>query len=94
MPVYLTPPPRSPLARALAAVVGAILLVGAFMLGMVAFVIMLGLGLVAGAWVAFRTWQLRRAMEKGEIPAPRTGTPGDALEGEFTVVSREEDRSN
>lgn len=91
MPVYLTPPPRSPLARALAAIVGAVLLVAAFMIGMVAFVVLLGVGLVTGAWLWFRTRHLRREIEaaasRREDPSR---DPGDAIEGEYSVVSRDD----
>lgn len=92
MPVYLTPPPRSPLARALAAIVGAVLLVASFMIGMVAFVVLLGAGLVTGAWLWFRTRHLRREMEDAaRRRADPSRDPGDAIEGEFSVVSRDGD---
>ncbi len=91
MPVYLSRPPQSPLARALAAVVGAVLLVGAFMVGIVAFLVMLGVGLVGGAWFWFRTRHLRRAMREGQAAGRESPAPKDAIEGEYTVVSRDDE---
>lgn len=96
MPVYLTPPPRSPLARALAAVVGALVLVGAFMVGMVAFVILLGVGLVGGAWVWFRTRHLRRAINEAAQAQATNGSvgsgeaDGDTIDAEYVVIERRE----
>ncbi len=91
MPVYLTPPPQTPLARALAAIVSALLLVGAFMIGMVAFLVMLGVGLLAGAWLWFRTWRLRRSLDAAAPMASSRRAESGAIEGEYTVVTREED---
>lgn len=89
MPVYLSPQPRSPLARAVTAIVGALLLVGAFMVGMVAFVVLLGVGLVGGAWAWFRTRHLRRAIaEAAEAQAAGTNQAGtgEVIEAEYSVV--------
>ena len=49
MPLYITPPPTNPLVRILMAVVGLLVLVGSFMLGLVAIAVVAGLGLLAGA---------------------------------------------
>jgi hypothetical protein len=93
MPVYLTPPPGNPLTRALAAVVTVLFLVGAFMVGIVAFLVVLGVSLIAGLWLWFRNW---RSLRQGATPRP-DGTPrdtrpgaGEAIEGEYTVVSRDD----
>lgn len=99
MRVYLTPPPGNPLTRAIAAVLAVVLLIGAFMVGMVAFLAVLGISLVVGLWLWIKNWlALRKAGRSGE--AERTGhtrqqgSPGragrDAIEGEFTVISRDE----
>ena len=92
MPVYLSPPPQSPLARAAAAVVGALLLVGTFMIGIVAFVVLLGIGLIGGAWFWFRTRHLRRALnEAAEAQATtQAESPADVIEAEYSVVTRRE----
>lgn len=88
MPVYLTPPPSNPLVRLLAGLVAVLTLVGAFMIGIVALAVGAGLMLVLGVATAARIWWLRRRLARqGGAGAP----PGDALEGEFTVVSRRRD---
>lgn len=98
MAVYLIRPPRSPLMRVLATLLGTLMLAGAFMLGLVFFAVLLGLGVVLGivAWV--RVWWLGRKAggqysnrteqpPQGEHPADsRTGS---TIEAEYTVVSRE-----
>ncbi len=94
--MYLNPPPQSPLARIAAAIVGAALMVGAFMIGMVAFVILLGVGAVMAAWFWFRTRDVRRAFrEAAEQAGARAPTDGSApIEAEYTVVTRQDQDSN
>ncbi len=95
MPVYLSPQPRGPVARAIATLIGALVLVGAFMLGMVAFLVMLGAGLLGGVWLWFRNWRMRRAgaSTAGTSPHARPGASGgEVIEGEYSVVSQDEDR--
>lgn len=94
MPVYLTPPPGNPLTRAIAAVVAVLFLVGAFMVGMVAFLVVLGISLVAGLWFWIKNWRaLRQAGgATGTTPGRDSSSPDkDAIDGEFTVVSRDDD---
>jgi len=91
MPVYLIQPPKSPLARALGAIIGALFLIGAFMLGFVAFLVAIGFTVVAGIVVWFRSWQLRRSLGKNAPPAPDKGGDKGAIEGEFHVVNEERD---
>ncbi len=68
-------------------------MVGAFMIGMVAFVILLGVGAVMAAWFWFRTRDVRRALREA-ADAPGAGPPSagsaDAIEAEYTVVTRED----
>lgn len=95
MPVYLTPPPGNPLTRALAAVVAALFLVGAFMVGMVAFLAVLGISLVAGLWFWIRNWRILRQAGAGSSAAPggaASSRKKDAIDGEFTVISRDEEK--
>jgi hypothetical protein len=98
MAVYLIRPPRSPLMRALAAVLGTLMLVGAFMLGLVFFAVLLGIGLVMfiTAWV--RAWWLGRkaggraqSASGGQHEQGRQGrnSSGSTIEAEYTVISRE-----
>jgi hypothetical protein len=81
-------------------VLGAALLVGAFMVGVVAFVILLGVGAVMAAWFWFRTRDVRRAFREAaeqaapEAPADGDQPPGgDPIEAEYTVV-RDRDRGS
>ncbi len=90
MPVYLSPPPRSPLARAAAAVIGAVAMVGAFMVGAAAFLVMLGIALVGGIWFWFRTRDVRRALREAASAEGNARPPGDTIEAEYTVVTRRE----
>lgn len=89
MPVYLTPPPGNPLTRALAAVVGLVMLIGAFMVGMVAFLIAIGVSVLAGTWLWIRTWRLRRQIKEELRAQPAAKREDDAIEGEYRVVSRD-----
>lgn len=78
----LNPPPMSPLSRILAAIVGLLVLVGAFFFGLIILAVVIGLG--ALAWIVFRIrlWWLKRNM-----PA----TPGEeVIEAEYTIISRED----
>ena len=70
-------------------------MVGAFMIGMVAFVILLGVGAVMAAWFWFRTRDVRRAFREAAAQAEAPGpTAGSApIEAEYTVVTREERES-
>ncbi len=88
MPVYLSRPPSNPLTRLLAALIGVLVLVGAFMLGIVALAIVAGLG--TALWVAAR---LRIGWIKRQLPARGQDTPSEKkkaeiIEAEYTVVSR------
>lgn len=92
MPVYLSPPPRSPLARLAAAVVGVLLLIGAFMVGMVAFLVFLGVASLGALWLTWQRWKLGRESGSDSTATKRpTRRDGDAIEGEYTVVSREDE---
>jgi hypothetical protein len=88
--MYLTPPPQSPLARIATAIVGAAIMVGAFMIGMVAFVILLGVGAVMALWFWFRTRDVRRAFREAAEQTAAEGpaaTPSEPIEAEYTVVT-------
>ncbi len=99
MPVYLSSPSSNPFARLVGAVLAVIVTVGAFMLGLVALAVVLGIALVLSLVVWVRVWWLRRrfreaAEEAGWSEAPGRGEPGrhgDTIEAEYTVVSRDRD---
>lgn len=103
MPHPLAPPPMNPLSRLLAAIVGALALVGAFFFGVFIFIGALALGLVA--WLALRlriAWLRRKYGEVGPVPPgaygvqgpdprSRTGDGNDVIEAEYEVVSRKDE---
>ena len=99
MPFYISPPPRNPLAVILGALVGAVVLVVAFMLGFVVLLVIAGLGLLLWLGVLIRIkWAQHQLRKRGidpssTMPPARGARPGkgDSLEVEYTVISRERD---
>ena len=97
MPFYISPPPRNPLSSILAGVVGALLLVGTFMLGFVVLLVVAGLGLLLWLGVLLRIkcaqYQMRRqGIDPSVMPGPSQGkghANDDSLEAEYTVISKE-----
>jgi len=91
MPYYISPPPQNPLTRIIAAVIAVVTLVGALMLGMVALLVVAGLGLVAGLALWLRvSWIKHRLRKSGVDPGASFGTQeksGDVIDAEYTVVS-------
>lgn len=106
MEYQLGPPPMNPLSRLLAAVVGAIALVGAFFFGFFVLVAAIVIGLVAGLVIWLRIWWIRRKLSgSGAVPPPGfedagpqggggTARGGDVIEAEYEVVSRQEGRDD
>jgi len=92
MPVYLTPPPRNPLLQALAAIVAALALVGAFMLGLVALAVVAGLAILVGAAAWIQAWRVRRRLRTVMEQEPASREEG-FIEAEYTVISRREERN-
>ncbi len=103
MPVYITPPPRSPLAQVLTAIIAAVVMAAGFMLGIVALVVFAGVALIAwlGFWLRAK-WLSRGATERqargpGDDPRdrvrprPRQAQSGQTIDAEYTVVSRRQD---
>lgn len=74
-------------ARAIGAIVGAIVMVGLFFLGLTVFAAVAGIALLVFAIVAVRIWWLRRKYRKaagtGSGPQRRPGPGGVTLEGEY-----------
>lgn len=93
----------NPLSRLLAAVIGALALVGAFFFGFFILVGAFALGLAAWLAIRLRIWWLRRKFgASGPVPpggfggpAPGAGDPSpnrdDVIEAEYEVVSRKEE---
>lgn len=103
MQYQLGPPPMNPLARLLAAIVGAVALVGAFFFGFFILIAVVTLGLVAWLVIWLRVWWIKRKLASaggtpppgfGEVPPGRADgdkQSGDVLDAEYEVVSRSEE---
>ena len=106
MPQYISPPPLNPFARALAAIVTILALAGAFFFGLFIFAIALGVGLIAWLLIWLRIWWIRRQLAGAGFSPDGTRAPGqgesrgerqahdkgDVIDGEYEVLSRDEDR--
>jgi protein-S-isoprenylcysteine O-methyltransferase Ste14 len=94
MPVFLEPPPMSPLARFFAAVVAALTVIGAFMLGLVFISVAIGLGLLVAGAAWLRAWWLRRTLGSNRPPGPAPADErGETIEAEYTVITTERSES-
>lgn len=89
MVYYISPPPQGPLARLVTGVIAVLVLVGALMLGVVAFLVIAALAIVAGIAIWLRVWWIKRRLEKeGFRPreASRSEPSGHVIDAEYTVV--------
>ncbi len=94
----------NPLSRLLAAIVGALLLVGAFFFGFIILLVVLAVGLVAGLVIWLRVWWIKRKIASGEGPLPPgfgepdfrgpdpASTSEDVIDAEYEVVSRTDEK--
>jgi hypothetical protein len=102
MPYYLNPPPQGPLTRLIASIVAVIVLIGAFMLGMVALLVIAGVTLVAGLAIWPRVAWIKRQLRKSGVnldahmDAHRDTTreSGHVIDAEYTVVTDPEDKKD
>lgn len=102
MTYYISPPPAGLLSRIIAAIVAACVLIGAFMVGVVALVIVAGVGLVLGIAIWLRVAWIKRQMRRSGIdlgahtqPDTNAGDspdPGRVIDAEYTVVSDSRDK--
>jgi len=94
----------NPLSRLLAAIVGALVIVGAFMFGFFILVVALVFGLIAWLVIWLRVWWIKRKLtasgeasplDFGNSPEPQGPgkRTGDVIDAEYEVVSRS-DRSD
>ncbi len=90
MPVYITPPPRNPIVQLLAAVIAALALAGAFMLGLVALAVVAGLAVIVGVAAWIQGWRVSRRIRQA-VDQGHAGNQGEAIEAEYTVISRRPD---
>jgi hypothetical protein len=93
----------NPFARALAAVVTILALAGAFFFGLFIFAIAIAVGLIAWLVIWLRIWWIRRQLADAGLSPEGMRTPGhgknepaedggDVIDGEYEVLSRDEDR--
>lgn len=86
MPYLINPPPQSPLTRLIGGIVAVITLIGAFMLGMVALLVVAAVGLIAAVAIWLRVIWIKRQMRKNGV-----ARDGDVIEAEYTVISKHEE---
>ena len=100
MPYYISPPPQSPLSRLIAAIIAVIVLIGSFMIGMFALLVVAGVGLIAGIAIWLRVAWIKRRLRKDGVDlsgstspsgANKSGVSGQVIEAEYTVVSEREE---
>ncbi len=99
MPFYISPPPRNPLTAILGGIAGVVMMIGAFMLGFVAIVVALGVGLLVWIGIYIRIWWAKRQLTRQGID-PASARPfvdrsrhrqGDSLEAKYKVISKKQD---
>ena len=98
MPYYISPPPQNPLTRLIAAIIAVLALVGTFIIGAAAILVIAGLGLIAGLALWARIAWVKHRLKKsgvnlsagGPIPGRESG---DVIDAEYTVVSVQESES-
>lgn len=93
MAYYITQQSLNPFTRVLAALVGALALAGAFFFGIILFAVILGLGLLFWLGLRLRMWWLMRNFPDAGKPEQAASSGDGAIEGEFTVVSKERENT-
>ncbi len=100
MPYYISPPPQSPLTRIIAGIIAVFALVGAFMIGLVALLVVAGLGLIAAFVIWLRIAWIRHQLQKNGIKPGTTANStttdsgkgsGQVIEAEYTVISKRDE---
>ena len=94
MPYYLNPPPQNPLTRIVTAFIAVLALIGSFMIGLAALLVVAGVALVAGIALWLRVAWIKRKLKKNgmnpEVQPGPTGHSGQIIDAEYTVVSDSE----
>ncbi len=95
MPMYINPPPQNPLTRIIATIIAVFALAGAFMIGMVALLVVAAVALVAGLAIWLRiVWIKRRLRKSGvelNVGVAESRQSGQVIDAEYTVVSNQKD---
>ena len=98
MPYYISPPPQGPLARIIAAIVAVFALIGGFMIGMAALLVVGGIALVVGLVIWLRVLWIKRQLRKSGVDLNANinmGTSQDSghvIDAEYTIVSESDNR--
>ena len=101
MPYYISPPPQGPLARIVTAIVAVFALVGAFMIGIAAFLVVGAIALIVGLAIWLRVIWIKRQLRKSGVDLganshnerSSAGEAGRVIDAEYTVVSDNEDEN-
>ena len=98
MPYYISPPPQGPLTRVITAIIAVFALVGAFMIGFAALIVVVVVGLVAGIAIWLRVAWIKRRLRKEGIDLGVTmknqANSGHVIDAEYTVISEDEDQAD
>lgn len=98
MPYYISPPPQNPLTRIFTAIIAVFALVGFLMLGMVALVVVAGVGLIGGLVLWLRVAWIKRRLQKSGVDLSSVSNgpkeSGDVIDGEYTVISTQESQQD
>ena len=96
MPYYISPPPQSPLTRLVAAIVAAFALLGAFMIGAAALLVVAGVGVIAGLILWLRVAWVKHQLKKNgiDLDVKKQARPqsGHVIDAEYTVISEPGDQ--
>ncbi len=96
MPYYISPPPQNPLSRFITTIIAVFVLVGAFMIGMVALLVVAGIGLIAGIAIWLRVAWIKRRLRKSGVDlgvnADISRQSGQVIDAEYTVISEAQDQ--
>ena len=97
MPYYISPPPQNPFTRLIAAVIAVFVLVGSFMIGFAALLVVAAVGLVLAIAIWIRVAWIRHRMKKEGVnfqTSPFNRPPqddGNIIDAEYTVVSEKDE---
>lgn len=102
MPYYISPPPQNPVSRFIAGIVAVLAIAAAFMIGMVAFLVIGGIGLLTGIAIWVRVaWIKHKLKKSGFTPesfasnnarqSPESDPQGQVIDAEYEVVSEQKD---
>lgn len=69
MPIYISPPPQNPISRFIAGIIALLAVAGAIMIGFAAFLVVAGLGLLAGIVIWIRVALIKRKLRKNGFTA-------------------------